>query len=77
MEFPPDFPGVWGPEWEDEEPNVSTPDVEIGDGPEVLGYILGPDGSVSHTLLSYRPVRFGYQKPSRCYEDQGEDDGTG
>lgn len=35
-------------------------DVEVND-PEVLGYLLGPDGEPIATLLSRRRIPFGFQ----------------
>lgn len=70
---PPDFtPEEWMPEYERwvVEHFGHTISVEEGEGPEVLGTLLDARGKVSHTLLSFRPVRFGYQRPDRCYLDQ-------
>lgn len=74
VEEPPFDPRKWMPEYHrwTTEHFGHTMSAEQGPGPEVLGYILGPDGDVSHTLLSFRPVRFGYQTEDRCYLDQEE-----
>lgn len=54
-----------GDEWELE--------VEVGEGPAVLGQLLGPDGQVIFQHLEYRPVRFGFRKPGDCYEDETDE----
>jgi hypothetical protein len=62
---PEDMP--FGDLWDDDPEPVQL-EAEIGPGPEVLGHLYLPNGEIGYTLLSHRPVRFGFRRPEDCYE---------
>lgn len=66
----------YAPAWAERNPRprsrgVVEPEVYVHK-PEVLGYVMNGD-EVEYTILKSRPVRFGFQLPENCYEDEPDE----